>query len=416
MASIPQVVESSPPIQEDLDETKTEPADDIVENELNLPELDDFNFDDVGCYSSFSPTKEEFASNPCQAISKVENFASVSETTFTNSNVTKLETSVSKWPELSTNPKDVSLSTQQKSARSAFIAPKITVPSGAKQRTEIDHNLMSNDSTEEFEHRELENSEDVMVAFKMVFGLKNFRDKQLASIKAAVLGYDCFILMPTGGGKSLCYQLPAVVSPGVTVVVSPLRSLIQDQLARLTALGIAAAHLSGEGNEQQANQTYRQLACANPVIRLLYVTPEKLGISNRLNDALRQLYDRGLLARLVIDEAHCVSQWGHDFRPDYKKLSKVREKFPKVPIMALTATANAVSFFHLLDCSDCFIFIFSLLHSEFEKTYPTSWHFVIQNSLLVLSTGPIWSTMCLKRNPKDLWLRSPMSSKPGSEI
>ncbi|XP_031138787.1 Bloom syndrome protein homolog isoform X2 [Sander lucioperca] len=183
-------------------------------------------------------------------------------------------------------------------------------------------------------------SQEMMKIFHKRFGLHQFRFNQLEAINATILAEDTFVLMPTGGGKSLCYQLPACVLPGVTVVISPLKSLIVDQVQKLTTLDIPATSLSGGRSDSEAGRIYMQLSRKEPIIKLLYVTPEKVSASNKLISAMQNLYERGLLARFVIDEAHCVSQWGHDFRPDYKRLHELRQKFPNVPMMALTATAT----------------------------------------------------------------------------
>ncbi|XP_041853170.1 Bloom syndrome protein homolog isoform X2 [Melanotaenia boesemani] len=183
-------------------------------------------------------------------------------------------------------------------------------------------------------------SQEMMKIFHKRFGLHQFRFNQLEAINATLLGEDSFVLMPTGGGKSLCYQLPACISPGVTVVISPLKSLIVDQIQKLTTLDIPSTSLSGDKSDSEAGRIYMQLSRKDPIIKLLYVTPEKVSASNRLISALQNLYERDLLARFVIDEAHCVSQWGHDFRPDYKRLHELRQKFPNVPMIALTATAT----------------------------------------------------------------------------
>jgi ATP-dependent DNA helicase RecQ len=167
-----------------------------------------------------------------------------------------------------------------------------------------------------------------------VFGYPTFRGDQEAVISAALDGQDSLVLQPTGGGKSICYQIPAMLMDGVTLVVSPLIALMQDQVAALEQLGIGAAFLNStlSGDEQSA--VYRRLASGE--IRLLYVAPERLMQSQTIRRL--QSLDIGLIA---IDEAHCVSQWGHDFRADYLSLGQLADHFPGVPRMALTATATS---------------------------------------------------------------------------
>ena len=183
--------------------------------------------------------------------------------------------------------------------------------------------------------------DDFDLANRMVFKNRSFRHCQRDICEQSVRGCDCFVLMPTGGGKSLCYMLPAILQGGVTVVCSPLLSLIQDQVSHLVKdFSVPATFLSSAQSQGDAVAVFRELRKRRPTIRLLYVTPEKLASSAALADVMRALNDNGLLTRFVIDEAHCVSSWGHDFRPDYKALGCLRKDYPNVPITALTATAT----------------------------------------------------------------------------
>jgi len=172
-------------------------------------------------------------------------------------------------------------------------------------------------------------------ALKKYFGYTSFRPHQEEIVQYALSGRDCLVLIPTGGGKSICYQLPALLMKGVTIVISPLISLMKDQVDALRAAGLPAAALNSSLSEDESMNVVRD--CLNARVKLLYMSPE-----NALARAQYLLRDIEI-SLFAIDEAHCVSQWGHDFRPDYMQLRRLREEFPDVPMMALTATADKVT-------------------------------------------------------------------------
>jgi len=173
-----------------------------------------------------------------------------------------------------------------------------------------------------------------------LFGIKSYRRNQLEIINAVMSGRDVVVIMAAGGGKSLCYQLPALLRSGTALVISPLLSLIQDQVMGLTALGIAASMLTSATTKDEEKSIYKALEKGEGDLRILYVTPEKVAKSKRFVSKLEKCNHGGRLSLIAIDEAHCCSQWGHDFRPDYKNLGILKKQFPKVPMIALTATAT----------------------------------------------------------------------------
>ena len=213
-----------------------------------------------------------------------------------------------------------------------------------------------------------------------VFGYSDFRGPQAAIVNHVVNGGDALVLMPTGGGKSLCYQIPAIVRQqaghGVTIVISPLIALMHDQVGALHEAGVAAAFLNSTQTYEESSALEKQLL--KNELTLLYAAPERINTS-RMKGLLTSLHERGLLSLFAIDEAHCVSQWGHDFRPEYRSLSLLHETFPDVPRMALTATADDLTrqdMIERLKLEDAQHFVSSfdrpnIRYTIVEKTEPT---------------------------------------------
>ncbi|GAB5381385.1 MAG: ATP-dependent DNA helicase RecQ [Aliiglaciecola sp.] len=184
--------------------------------------------------------------------------------------------------------------------------------------------------------KSVENPDHALDALQQVFGFDSFRDGQKEVIDTIVSGRDALVLMPTGGGKSLCYQIPALIMPGITVVVSPLISLMKDQVDALTATGVPATFINSSIPREQLLGIYRKLQDSH--FKLLYVAPERL-MQLEFIERLQSLQ----VNLIAVDEAHCVSHWGHDFRQDYRHLGQLKHHFPNTPVVGLTATADVAT-------------------------------------------------------------------------
>jgi ATP-dependent DNA helicase RecQ len=180
---------------------------------------------------------------------------------------------------------------------------------------------------------------DLAQSLHRIFGFTTFRAGQEAVVRDALAGRDLLALMPTGGGKSLCFQLPALLQPGVSLVVSPLIALMQDQVRLLEDNGISATFINSSLRSDELQQ--RIAAMLRGTYKLVYLAPERLLMSDFLTGPLQQLATKPGINAFVIDEAHCVSEWGHDFRPEYRQLSTLRRRHPRVPMLAFTATATS---------------------------------------------------------------------------
>ncbi|MFT5349942.1 MAG: ATP-dependent DNA helicase RecQ [Gammaproteobacteria bacterium] len=243
------------------------------------------------------------------------------------------------------------------------------------------------------------NMDTAVEVLKTTFGYDHFRDSQKDVIASLLAGEDALVLMPTGAGKSLCYQIPAIVRPGVGVVISPLIALMQDQVSALLQLGVKAAFLNSTLDYETERQVEDQLA--NDELDLLYIAPERLN-SARMLDIL----DRITIGLFAIDEAHCVSQWGHDFRSDYLQLTLIEQRYPSVPRIALTATADErtrgeiIQNLHLGDAKH-FISSFDRPNIQYRITLKTSARQQLLDFITGEHVGDAGIVYCLSRNGVD---------------
>jgi len=242
------------------------------------------------------------------------------------------------------------------------------------------------------------------------FGYASFRGAQQSIVEHVVNGGDALVLMPTGGGKSLCYQIPALLREGVGIVVSPLIALMQDQVDALKQLGVSAAFLNSSLDANAAREVSQQLLRGE--LKLLYVAPERLMTEGFLN-LLERLEQDNRIALFAIDEAHCVSQWGHDFRPEYRALTVLHERFPGVPRIALTATADAPTRREIierltLEQAEQFVSSFDRPNIRYRVTLKDNARKQLQNFLETEHADDAGIVYCLSRKKVDetaAWLK-----------
>lgn len=236
-------------------------------------------------------------------------------------------------------------------------------------------------------------SDNVKKALTENFKIKNFREHQKSAINAIMSGEDLILVMPTGAGKSICFQLPAVVMKGITIVISPLIALMEDQVSNLKKLNIRAAMLSAKStNKEDTKAIWNAMDGKDSQLKLIYVTPEYMKKSKRFMSKLQKAFNMKLLKLFAIDEVHCCSTWGHDFRPDYQFLVCLKSMFPGVPLIGLTATATTkiiADVQKMLDIQGCLIFRASFnrpnLYYEVRRK-PSDWNLCIEMLANLLKT------------------------------
>ncbi|KHJ94352.1 hypothetical protein OESDEN_05720 [Oesophagostomum dentatum] len=275
--------------------------------------------------------------------SKVEKIAEKGSSASTDDKNKAATSSKNKWDFLmkpSTSRENGKTTVTNKKSKAGSATSSKSTETPEKDVSENKANVAPNDGVKVMKVADLEQERDRVL--KEVFGHQKFKSSlQKKSINCILLRKsDVYVSLPTGAGKSLCYQLPAVVHMGVTVVVSPLIALITDQVAALRGKGIPSESLNSKLSTSERNRIIEDLRSRTPTVKLLYITPEAAATDN-MRRILASLHKRNLLSYFVVDEAHCVTHWGHDFRPDYLKLRALRDVCPNIPWIALTATANS---------------------------------------------------------------------------
>ncbi|XP_027899310.1 ATP-dependent DNA helicase Q1 isoform X1 [Xiphophorus couchianus] len=231
--------------------------------------------------------------------------------------------------------------TSRKSALLLQLEEACDTIGSSSSTTSVPEWTMSRQVLQHYDGSDFPWSKEVEQHLKSSFGLSKFRPLQLRAVNLTMAGNDVFLVMPTGRGKSLCFQLPAICSKGFTLVITPLVSLMEDQIMHLKSVGIPAVMLNASSSKEHSKLVMAGMTDVKVPFKMVYVTPEKVAKSKLLMARLEKAYKAKLLCRIVVDEVHCCSQWGHDFRPDYKLLGILKRQFSSVPLFGLTATATS---------------------------------------------------------------------------